>query len=67
MILLVDIERRERELRFVLEQSSELEVVLRVEGALHGHIVLEKFKEFLFECVNFLGNEERVDVREISV
>lgn len=48
MILLVDIERRERELRFILEQSSELEVVLRVEGALHGHIVLEKFKEFLF-------------------
>lgn len=67
MILLVDVERSKRELRFVLEESSKLEVVLGVKSTFHSHVVLEKFKELLLKRVDLFSNEEGVDVSKISV
>lgn len=66
-LFLVNIERSKREFRFVLEESSEFEVVFGIEGTLDGDVVLEQFEELLFQGVDFFSNEERVDESKVSI
>ena len=62
------IQRRKWELTLiVLEQGAKLEVVLGVQVGLHGDIVLNELKEFLLKLVDFIGHEEGIDEREVTV
>ena len=51
----------------VLEESTELEVVLGIEVRFHCHVVLNELQEFLLKFVDLLGYEERIDKGEICV
>jgi len=61
------IEGNEGELILVLEEGSKFEIVLRVEGTLHGHVVLEQLQELLLQLVDLVRHEERIDEREIRI
>jgi len=51
----------------VLEQSSQLKVVLGVQVGLNRHVVLNQLQELLLKLIDFLSHKEGVDEREISV
>lgn len=58
----------EREvLLVVLEETSQFEVVLCVQVALHSHVVLDQLKELLLEFVDFFSDEEGIDECEVGI
>ena len=65
-LLFVDGLQREF-LLVVLEECTELEVVLRVEVRFHCYVVLHEFKELLLKLVDLLGHEEGVDEGEVRI
>ena len=67
-LALSSIEWHQREfLLVVLEKRPQFEVVLRIQVGLHGHIVLDQFKELLLELVDFGCDEEGVNECEVCV
>jgi len=63
----ITFESLQSEFIFILEEGSQFEVILGIEGALDCDVVLEQFKELLLELVDFFGDEEGIDEGEIGI
>mmetsp|Transcript_56955 Transcript_56955/g.78984 ORF Transcript_56955/g.78984 Transcript_56955/m.78984 type:complete len:246 (-) Transcript_56955:47-784(-) len=64
---LIILQSLQAKLVLVLEEGSQLEVILGVKGALDGDVVLEELQEFLLKLVDFFSDEEGVNEGKIGV
>ena len=65
-ILLIQWFHREL-LLIIFEKSPKFKIILGVQVRFYCDIILNELQELLLELVNFFGNEEWVDEREIGV
>ena len=51
----------------ILEERSQLEIVLGIERGLHSNVVLNQIQELLLKLVDLSCSEERIDVGKVIV